>query len=319
MFRYKFNQMFLYNKKGFFTIRYKKTLNIINHNKKVLQKLDYNIDTYKNLAEREIIIGKKGKGNGKEYIIDSKILLFEGKYLNKKRNGFGKEYYINGRLKSEGNYLKGLKHGKFKEYYSNGKLKFDGEYISNKKMEGIEYNVLGEIKSENDNIDDLNEDYFENCGYNYNEEKSDYEPFDYNYGLSDKKGIKFEGIYYKKEKINGKIYDCNNELIIILENRKGKEFFKNGNIRFEGEYLNNKRWNGIIYDYNGKKEFELKNGKGKGKEYDFNGDLIYEGEFINGERNGKGKKYVNSKIIDGEFLDGKLNGKGKIKYMRNIN
>ena len=41
-------------------------------------------------------------------------------------------------------------------------------------------------------------------------------------------------------------------------------------------------------------EIELKEGekKGKGKEYGgWDGELIFEGEYLNGKRNGKGKEY----------------------------
>ena len=39
-------------------------------------------------------------------------------------------------------------------------------------------------------------------------------------------------------------------------------------------------------------EFEIKNGQGYVKEYDYeNGKLMFEGEYLNGERNGKGKIY----------------------------
>ena len=44
------------------------------------------------------------------------------------------------------------------------------------------------------------------------------------------------------------------------------------------------------------------------KEYDDNGQLIFEGEYLNGKRNGKGKEYNNiGKIIfEGEYLNGKI-------------
>ena len=48
--------------------------------------------------------------------MNSRILIFEGKYENKKRNGKGKEYY------------------------ENGKLKFEGEYIDNKRI--MEYYMI---------------------------------------------------------------------------------------------------------------------------------------------------------------------------------
>ena len=63
-----------------------------------------------------------GNGKVKEYYDD--ILIFEGEYLNGRKNGKGKEYddkkVI---LIFEGNYLNGEKNGKRKEcYYNNGKL-----------------------------------------------------------------------------------------------------------------------------------------------------------------------------------------------------
>ena len=44
--------------------------------------------------------------------MDTNILIYEGEYLNKRKNGKGKEYDIYGRLIYEGNYLKGKKNGK---------------------------------------------------------------------------------------------------------------------------------------------------------------------------------------------------------------
>ena len=36
-------------------------------------------------------------------------VIYEGEYLNGKRNGKGKEYYLNGKLKFEGEYLNGIR------------------------------------------------------------------------------------------------------------------------------------------------------------------------------------------------------------------
>ena len=52
---------------------------------------------------------------------------------------------------------------------------------------------------------------------------------------------------------------------------------------------------------------------GKIKEYSFNNELIFEGEYVNGERNGKGKEcdiYPGIKF-EGTYLNGKKwEGKG---------
>ena len=65
------------------------------------------------------------------------------------------------------------------------------------------------------------------------------------------------------------------------------------------------QWRYIIYE-----------SKGKGKEYNNDDKLIYEGEYLNGQRNGKGKEYnENGKLkFEGEYLNGKRNGKGKEYY-----
>ena len=46
---------------------------------------------------------------------------------------------------------------------------------------------------------------------------------------------------------------------------------------------------------------------GKGKEYFYNGKLMFEGEYLNGLKNGKGKEYDwNGKLIfEGEYVNGK--------------
>ena len=50
---------------------------------------------------------KEGNGTVKEYNND--ILVFEGEYLNGKRNGKGKEYNSNGTVDFEGEYEDGYK------------------------------------------------------------------------------------------------------------------------------------------------------------------------------------------------------------------
>ena len=64
--------------------------------------------------------------------------------------------------------------------------------------------------------------------------------------------------------------------------------------------------------------YELKDGKGFVKEFNREGDLLYEGEYINGKRNGKGKTFMQDDLVfEGEFLDGQeWNGK---KYDENGN
>ena len=61
-------------------------------------------------------------------------------------------------------------------------------------------------------------------------------------------------------------------------------------MEFEGEYRFNKKYNGKRYDENENVIYELINGNGNVKEYNLEGLLIFEGEYLNGLRNGKGKE-----------------------------
>jgi len=110
---------------------------LITYNKHFQKLLDLSIEDYKNRSKRYKIAQRNG--TGKEYSIITNKIIFEGEYLNGKRNGKGKEYYDNGQLKFEGEYLIGkkecglgydklgniildLRKGKIKEYYDNGNL-----------------------------------------------------------------------------------------------------------------------------------------------------------------------------------------------------
>jgi len=229
--------------------------------KKQLQKiLGFDIKDYKKISGKYKIDGKNGKG--KEYLLNTNILVFEEEYLNGKRNGKGKEYKY-GELKFEGEYLNGKRNGKGKEYDYNGELEYKGEFLNGKRNgKGREYYKNGKLKFEGEYLN----------GERNGKGKEYYKDGE----------LKFEGEY-----LNGKRW-----------NGKGREYYKNGELKFEGEYLNGKRWNGKGKEYNNNDkliyEGEYLDGErnGKGREYNDNGKLEYEGEYLNGERwNGKEKIY----------------------------
>ena len=133
----------------------------------------------------------------------------------------------------------------------------------------------------------------------------------------------FEGEYVDgKRDGKGKEYYMDGELKFEGEYSKGKRngkakiYFFNDIYKFEGEFLEGKIWNGKEYNKAGNIEFEIKNGKGFIKEYNYYGKLGFEGEYLNGKRNGKGKEYwYDGKLrFEGEYLDGKRNGKAKYYY-----
>ena len=259
---------------------------MLRYNKSVQNRIDINIMNYKRFATKYIIFEEENKV--KEYKIYSDELIYEGEYLNGKRNGKGKEYGSYGRLIFEGEYLNGKKNGKGKEFFDN-KLIFEGEYLNDKKWNGkgydIDNNIIYELKNGNGSIKD---DYFK--GEYINGEKNGKGKEYSEYGR-----LIFEGEYLNgKRNGKGKEYSEYDYLIFEGEylngkrNGKGKEY-KEFYLIFEGEYLNDKKWNGRLYTEDNNIKYELNNGKGFFLEYDRDKGIYYEGEFINGLRSGMGK------------------------------
>ena len=276
-------------------------LQLIRYNKYMQNKIDINLMNYRRISQKYIIFDKNNIV--KEYNSCYDELIFEGEYLNGKRNGKGKEYY-NNKLIFEGEYLNDKRNGKGKEY-DNNKLIFEGEYLNGKKWNGKRFNEYNQIIYELKDGKGFISDYFRNnsgfgtimieCEYINGENNGKTKEY-----LSD--SLIFDGEY-----LNGK------------RNGNGKEYNDNGILIFEGEYFNGKKWKGKGKEYNYKGEFL--NGeywKGKGKEFFMNCYLVYEGEYMNGEKNGKGKTFWKGEIVfEGEFLDGQeWNGK---KYDKNGN
>ena len=120
--------------------------------------------------------------------------------------------------------------------------------------------------------------------------------------------MKFEGEY-----INGKRNGKGKEYSKFFLN---DEYFKENIFRklaFNGEYLNGKKWNGKFkeYYYDGEIQFdgEYINGEinGMAKEYNCDGNLEFSGEYYNGQRwNGKYNKFNLDNTIKsrGIYVDG---------------
>ena len=114
-------------------------LKLVIYNKLLQSKLGIDIELYKKQSGKYII--DKKDGLGKEYILNTEILLYEGRYKNRKRNGYGKEYNNKGNLIFKGLFLDGKKrNGYLKEYYDNGNIKYKGDIMEGKKNgKGKEY------------------------------------------------------------------------------------------------------------------------------------------------------------------------------------
>ena len=72
-------------------INERKKLMVVKYNKSFQKSLNINLINYKFMSRKYIVYEEDRKG--KEYDGFNDKLLFEGEYLNGRRNGKGKEYY----------------------------------------------------------------------------------------------------------------------------------------------------------------------------------------------------------------------------------
>ena len=201
----------------------KKKLELIKYNKSFQNKININLINYQCFSGKYIIY--ESKDIVKEYNGFDDSLIFEGEYLNGKRNGKGKEY-LKGELIFKGEYLDGKRNGKGKEY-QRGKFIFEGNYLNGERSgKGREYED-GEL-------------IFKGLYLNGKRNGK---------GKEYKKGkLIFEGNYSDGYK-NGtfKHYDLSNDKLKYEEysndiKNEGleKEYNPNRRLIFEGEYLKGK-------------------------------------------------------------------------------
>ena len=237
-------------------------LNILKYNKFYHKQLKKTVDDYKNISGR---YKKDGiNGSGAEYLLNKKILVFKGEYLNGKRNGYGREFE-NYKMIFEGEYLNGKRNGEGKEYIDRN-LIFKGNYLNGKRNGyGREYKnnkLLFEGNYLNGKKNGTGKKYYDNGK------------------------LKFEGNYLNGKKWNGKMYGKNCKDVSELKDGKGtiKKYYENGDLKFEGEYLNGKK-------------------NGKGKEYEFN-EVLFDGEYLNGKRWNGNKIIYNWDLINDCMIHG---------------
>ena len=274
------------------------------------------------IFEGQFLNGQRWEGYGKEFntIINKDKVNFEGEYKKGKRNGKGKEYFNNfydndiyellyddfnkNTIKFEGNYIDGEREGEGIEYFENGKIKFKGEYSKGKEKNGKGFNIKGEVVYEIQNGEGNIKEYDFRDHLEFDGEYKNYQYWNGKRSIYNKKGeLKFE-LFYTEGMINQKKeYDENGQLTFEAryENGKinGKEYEKDELI-FEGEYQYNKELDMLeAINFTIKSIFGTLSLKstlirwtGKGKEYNREGNLIYEGELFQGKKMEKEKNIM---------------------------
>ena len=181
----------------------------MNHYKKIQNKLKIDIESFKKESQRYRIVHENGIC--KEFLKNTKYLIFEGEFKDGKKHGKGYEYYYNKDLSLDEEYLNWEKTEENKNNYFKGNLKFEGEYFKGKLISGIGYDIYGNLVLKIKN---------EKGGECYNN-----------------KNVKFEGEYKNGKRWNGKGYDYDGNEVFEIENGKGKIYNYDGFLIFEDEYL----------------------------------------------------------------------------------
>ncbi len=251
-------------------------------------------------------IDAAGMKQGKwKYFYDNGQVSLEGEYKNDLKHGYFKEYAKDGTLLSTSKYIEGIlqedvaelaKLDIKREYYPNGKVKTVASY-KNDVPEGIrrEYSPEGEVVAgyvfKNGTM--IGEGIIDEEG-NRDGPWKEYYP---------NGALKSEGTYDQGKRINQwKFYHPNGQLEQIGSyNKNGKEdgqwtwYYATGDLLREETYFN-----GMI--------------DGHSVEYDRDGSVISEGDYIEDKRDGKWVFNYGDHRSEGTYLDGMRHGMWKNYY-----
>jgi antitoxin component YwqK of YwqJK toxin-antitoxin module len=246
-----------------------------------------------------------------------------------KKQGVWKWFYTDGTIQLEGVYKHGLKNGVFKYYDPKGNLKTIEKYLDDQKQQDAEEVAKLEIKR----------DYFPNGKVKIEGT--------YRNGLAEGVRREFNEAGEVEKSYLMKSGQVTAEGIIEASGqRKGewKEFFPDGKTKAKGLYVDDFKsgyWeyyhqNGMVeqkgkydakgrlsglwqwFDENGNvlREENFRNGLNDGQltEYDSQGKIIVQGEFIDGKEEGKWLFLTAGVRTEGEFTEGLRSGNWKTWY-----
>jgi len=273
-----------------------------------------------------IFYGKliNGRIKGKGTIILPSDEVYEGEWIDGKRNGQGKA--INPKAIVEGTWRDDKLNGQGKITYKNGTV-YEGEFKNNK------LNGIGKIQFINGSFYEGN--YVENnlngqgkmVDVNGSVFEGEFKDDIFIRGKKIYPNGTFEGEFEGDRFINGKITLKNGDIL----NGPNEIIFANGDI-YEGNYKTNFKEDEnkelqIIYIKNGKGKMTYADGSvyegyyknnkrdGFGKFTDPADGTVYEGLWVNGKRHGKGtQSNARGESYQGEFERGKRHGQGTMNW-----
>lgn len=279
-------------------------------------------------------------GIGKEFDQKDGILLHEGFYDDDSRHGEGKEYDRKGDIVYQGDYYRSYRSGIGKEYNHFGKIIYDGEFKDGYRIgKGYGYlydprtgiiiyegNLLNEKKNGKGKEFDRNGNQIYEGEFTDGVRQGNGKQFD-GYGNLIYDGCFRNGVRCGK----GKEFSTSGEIIFSGDWKRGSKKFKAEMAQDiqqlesyqDGELVNDEgcviykggqkscypnKYLGIenVVNENGDNDIMKLLKEGWGKEFDNDGNIIYDGEFVNDLKEGEGIQQlpVDIKVFEGVYVKG---------------
>lgn len=254
----------------------------------------------KGLYFGELDVNDNRAGNGRTQTARGQT-LYEGEYLDDKKNGFGVGYYKTGRVSYVGNWTDDKQNGFGIEIRPTDGSLIIGRFENNNKKEiNAKFDKNGKLVF----AGNWNEDSLTGAGVSINSEN----------------GNMFIAKWEDGKQLNfGTLIDKNGTLIYYGDYKNdakdgvGTLYNSDGTIKYSGEFKRDLySGTGILYTEDKRViegEFSSGTVNGKAVERDVKGRIVYDGQWKKGVYSGEGRKYNdNGSYYDGKFVNGEVKG-----------
>lgn len=248
------------------------------------------------------------------------------------RIGEWKSFYSNGQLEWEGYFQTGKKHGVFKYYDEKGEVEEIRKYDNGKRLEDSEDLMVLDTKKKyyEDGTVKMKGTYrpdgTEHGIFKYFDENGEIEKTEvYDDGNLTGRGVIDGSGYYQGEWVHYYPKGGKRAEGKYVDGRKEGEwtyYYRDGDVEQVGSYaagdqMGTWKWYYPNGDLHRKESYRMDEEDGKSVEYNREGKVINEGEYIDGKKNGEWTYEVGDHIEKGEYIDGNRDGVWKHYYKKN--